>query len=236
MAGDDYAKQERVKMLAWAKPKAHRRKLIQTVTRLNANVIMCFRAKESSKPGKDPATGKSVVIPMGFVPMAAPELSFEMSLSMLFLPNSRGKPTWHTDFVGERVGIKLPRQFEWLLEHKGPINAQVGRRLAEWAQGTQQKPTDAPKQPASVEQADTPDTAPTYALIDAKGQAHDMENIEAWMRNVRKAIVKFATPQQVSDFIARNADAMAVIAQSHPAEVDEIRVQLMDLRREKEAA
>src|SRR5215472_8854158 len=39
LAGDDYAKRERVKMLAWQKPKAARRELINGLLQLNANFI-----------------------------------------------------------------------------------------------------------------------------------------------------------------------------------------------------
>ncbi|MBN8803508.1 MAG: AAA family ATPase, partial [Sphingopyxis terrae] len=53
MAGDDYAKRERVKMLAWSEPKAKRRQLINGILQLNCNFIFCFRAKNSSKPMKN---------------------------------------------------------------------------------------------------------------------------------------------------------------------------------------
>ena len=38
IAGNDYGKRERVKMLAWQKPKADRRKLINGLLQLNANL------------------------------------------------------------------------------------------------------------------------------------------------------------------------------------------------------
>ncbi len=134
MAGSDYGKRERVKMLAWQKPKAARRRLLQGLTQIDAHLILCFRAKQTSKPMKDDR-GKNVVIPMGFVPIAGEEFVFEAALSLLFQPNSRGVPTWDSEFPGERLAIKLPEQFDWLRNHRGPVNREVGMRLAEWARG-----------------------------------------------------------------------------------------------------
>lgn len=134
MAGQDYAKRERMQMLAWAKPKAARRKLLQAIATADANLILCFRAKNTSKPGKD-ANGKSVVIPMGFVPIAGEEFVFEASLSLLFHPNAGGVPTYNPDLVGERIALKIPKQFEWIKDHMGPVDREIGARLAKWAAG-----------------------------------------------------------------------------------------------------
>jgi hypothetical protein len=134
MAGDDPRRRQSMQMLAWAKPKAARRKLLQGLTQIDAHIIMCFRAKNTSKPGKD-KDGKSIVVPMGFVPIAGEEFVFESALSMLFHPNARGVPTWNPDMPGERIAVKLPAQFAWLAEKSGPITRQDGERLAKWAKG-----------------------------------------------------------------------------------------------------
>lgn len=144
MAGQDYGKRERMQMLAWAKPKAARRKLLQGLTQVDAHLILCFRAKNSSKPGTN-EQGKKVVIPMGFVPIAGEEFVFEAALSMLFHPNSGGAPTWAPDLPGERIAVKLPQQFGWLRDHRGPVDRSVGARLAQWAVGGEKKtPTPRP--------------------------------------------------------------------------------------------
>lgn len=149
MAGQDYGKRERMQMLAWAKPKAARRKLLQEIAHVDANVILCFRAKNSSKPGKN-AEGKSVVIPMGFVPIAGDEFVFECALSMLFYPNAGGVAVCKPDLPGERIAVKIPDQFAWLKDHRGPVDREVGARLAKWAQGNA-------KTPAAKKATPTPD-------------------------------------------------------------------------------
>lgn len=144
MAGQDYGKRERMQMLAWAKPKAARRKLLQAVATADANLILCFRAKNTSKPGKNDQ-GKSVVIPMGFVPIAGEEFVFEASLSLLFHPNAKGNPTYEPELVGERIALKIPSQFDWIRQHKGPIDRSVGERLAKWAKGDAPSKTSTPE-------------------------------------------------------------------------------------------
>lgn len=134
MAGNDYKKRERVQMLAWAEPKAKRRALINGILQLNCNFIFCFRAKNSSKPGKD-KEGKSVVIAQGFMPIAGEEFVFEQTLNALLLPGAGGVPTWHSEQVGERTMIKLPEQFGALRQRSAPLDEKVGERLAKWAAG-----------------------------------------------------------------------------------------------------
>lgn len=227
MAGSDYAKRERVKMLAWAKPKGARRQLLKAITRLDANVIMCFRAKNTSKPAKD-HNGKSVVEPMGFVPIAGEEFVFEMSLSALFHPGSKGVPTWNPDLPGEKIAVKIPRQFEWLREQKGPLSRETGKALAEWARGpaTPKQPERTPE-PQHVEQP-----ASSFMIVDQEGNPHDMENAGNWKDKIGKAIGKFTTSSQIVSFISRNTGAIADAALTHSDVADEVRVMLMDRKAE----
>lgn len=136
MAGSDYAKRERMTMLAWQKPKAGRRKLIAALTsELDLPCIFCFRAKTTTKPMKDDR-GKIQPVDMGFTSIGADEWIFEMALSALLLPGSCGVPTWHSDKLGEKLAIKLPEQFKSLAEPPPfPLDEKVGRRLALWAKG-----------------------------------------------------------------------------------------------------
>lgn len=133
MAGDDYGKRERMKMLAWQKPKAARRALINGLLQLNANFVFCFRAKNSVKPMK--VNGKTEIVPQGFMPIAGDEFVFEMTVNCLLLPGAKGVPTWQTENVGERMMIKPARQFDKLFAEQKPLDESIGRSLAEWARG-----------------------------------------------------------------------------------------------------
>lgn len=146
LAGTDWSKRERVKMLAWQKPKAARRELINGLLQLNANFIFCFRAKNTVKPMK--VNGKTEIVPQGFMPIAGDEFVFEMTVNCLLLPGAKGVPTWQTENVGERIMIKPARQFDHLFAEQKPLDEGIGRALAEWARGgspapaKQSKPQD----------------------------------------------------------------------------------------------
>lgn len=135
MAGTDSAKMQRFQMLAWKDPKAARRALLNGLVQLNVNIIMCFRAAEKAKPGKDPKTGKTVIVSQGWTPIAGPEFVFESTISTLLRPGSQGVPTWHTDMPGEFAAIKRPGQFAKLFKDGEQVNSEHGRIMAEWARG-----------------------------------------------------------------------------------------------------
>lgn len=130
IAGNDFAKRERVKFMAWQKPSAERRKLINGVLQLNANFIFCFRAKEKIKI----VGGKPVE--QGFMPIAGEEFVFEMTVNCLLYPNSRGVPTWESNLPGERMMMKLPAQFEQLFAKPQQIDEAFGQSIAQWAAGS----------------------------------------------------------------------------------------------------
>jgi len=130
MAGQDFKKRDRMNMLAWAKPKAQRRKLINAILQMNANFIFCFRAKEKIKmqPGKEP-------IALGFQAISGDEWIYEMQLKCLLLPGSDGVPTWQSEMPGEKLTIKLPEQFRDMFANREQLSEDIGEKLAHWAAG-----------------------------------------------------------------------------------------------------
>lgn len=133
LAGDDYRRREAMKMLAWQKPKAARRTLINGLLQMNCNFVFCFRAHETVRPVK--VDGKTVIQPQGFMPVAGKEFAFEQTVNILLLPKSGGVPTWQSDQAGERLMMKLPAQFEGLFSERKPLDESIGAELAKWAQG-----------------------------------------------------------------------------------------------------
>lgn len=148
MAGDDFAKQERVKMLAWTKPKAARKALLRGMLAFGTEAvfILCFRADEQSKPAKK-ADGKTEVIQMGFMPIAGKPFVYEATVCALLMPGANGVPTWNPENVGEKMMRKLPEQFRELFARTDgkPLSEEHGRLLAEWARGSSGSPTKAPE-------------------------------------------------------------------------------------------
>ncbi len=130
MAGDDWKKRERVNMLAWQRPKADRRRMINSILQLPVSAIFCFRAKEKIKivKGEEPKQ-------LGYMPIAGEEFVFEMTVNCLLLPRADGVPTWQSAEVGERATMKLPEQFKGIFSRQGPLSEDIGEQLARWAEG-----------------------------------------------------------------------------------------------------
>lgn len=148
IAGSDYAKRDRCKMMAWIKPKMQHRKLLNSILQMPVNFIFCFRAKEKMdlSNSKQPKT-------MGWMPIASDDVIYEMSLNVLLMPNSRGVPCWHPTEMGEKAIIKLPQQFESIFTDNRTLDEDTGRRLAEWAKGVVSSPVASPKpvEPSSTQ-------------------------------------------------------------------------------------
>lgn len=136
----DASKAEAVKMLAWGKPKRERRLMINAFMQMGCNFIFCYRAKEKLeiKRGKDP-------VDLGWMPLGADEMIFEMSLNILLYPLSKGVPTWKTNEPGEKRIIKLPEEYVSVFEGDPQLSEDIGERLARWAaSGAVPAPMDGP--------------------------------------------------------------------------------------------
>lgn len=215
MAGGDMKKLERVKMLAWSEPKQKRRQLINGILQLNCNFIFCFRAKNSSKPGKD-RDGKSVVIPQGFMPIAGEEFVFEQTLNALLLPGAGGVPTWHSEQVGERTMIKLPEQFLALRERNKPLDESVGARLAKWAAGSPAiVKTQDDERSFTVTNAGGQDDEPFGEEPDSQAGNADRETADRLISDVRQQ----TDPTQLG-FMADDLNAYLALPEPLQQEVD----------------
>lgn len=219
MAGNDYAKQERVKMAAWIKPAAARRRLINGILQLNCNFVFCFRAKEKTKPKQGGGIQE-----LGWMPIAGDEFLYEMTLNCLLPPASKGVPQWVSDNVGEKMMMKLPRQFDTLFSDGRPLDERHGVGLAEWARGTK---STAGRPPAEDEAAPTP-PAPTGKkkmtaqewYEQARGEViatKSIKDLNAWINaNVSRtdALVKYNKDlaNDLQDLILEQTDSFNVLA------------------------
>lgn len=130
LSGGDAKKAERVKMLAWAKPKANRRRLLNGILQMGSNFVFCFRAKEKIKPvtGGQPEE-------LGWMPIAGDEFLYEMTVNCLLPPGADGRPQWKPSRKGEQTLVKLPQQFRDLLSGGSQLDEDMGASLARWAAG-----------------------------------------------------------------------------------------------------
>ena len=128
---------DKVKISAWAKPKAERRRLLNSIVQHECNFIFCFRAKEKLKiiTGKTPK-------PLGWMAIAGEEFVYEMTARMLLPPNADGVPQWGSDKEGEQTTTKLPQQFHDIFRKSDPLSEDIGEAMARWAAGAPEAPAD----------------------------------------------------------------------------------------------
>ena len=209
MAGDDYAKRERVKMAAWIKPAANRRKLINGILQLNANFIFCFRAKEKTKPKQGGGIQE-----LGWMPIAGDEFLFEQTLNCLLPPNARGVPQWVSDHVGEKMMMKLPRQFESTFADGRALDEDHGVALAKWAQG-------------SAVRVPTP-SAPTVVPADPggdprpPGKAEGKKTAKEWQQQAVAEIMRTKSVTDLEMWREKNVERLEKLLRASPVLANEL--------------
>lgn len=136
---------ENFNFIAWGPPKKERNVLLRTIQSCPAHLLLCFRAKERIKlpDKKAPNEEDRKVQQLGYMPIGAEEIFFEMLFSFLFPPGAEGKPQWDGLERGEKAMVKAPEFLRQMLHgHKGQITVDLGKQLAQWAHGqsTKQQP------------------------------------------------------------------------------------------------
>ncbi len=136
LAGDDWKKREAMKMSAWIKPKASRKRLISQLLQLRCHLILGLRAEDKVDIVKNPETGKVEVKPkrtlaghVGWIPVCGKELPYELTLSLVVTPDAPGVPK----------PIKLPEQLRPFVPLDKPLSEETGQLLGEWAAGGSDK-------------------------------------------------------------------------------------------------
>lgn len=122
-------------LAGWIKPKMAHRKFVTHLLQTRAHIILCFRAAERVEMIDDPEKpGKKKIVPKrsltgldGWVPISEKTLPFELTLSLLLIP----------DFPGFPHPIKLQQQHRSLVPLDQPISEQTGEALAAWARGAE---------------------------------------------------------------------------------------------------
>jgi hypothetical protein len=151
MGGNEWA--------AWAKPKASRKRLISGLLHIKTPLIFTFRAREKTK--QDKSGGKTVVVNIGWQPVAPLEIVHTLDLTCILPPRADGVPVWKSDKVGEDFIIKLPNYLKPFIKEGAALSENMGKAFAQWARGdvAQTPPNLAtaadPAPPQSVAQAET---------------------------------------------------------------------------------
>jgi len=124
------AKGQNYNQTAWIKPKADHTALKHFVLQQRCNWIFCFRAKEKTKPKAD---GKPE--DLGWQPLGAEDLIWEMDLCALLYPGVDGRPRWKSPKLTEQEIMKLPGWWRAMFAGDPQLNPDIGEQLARWATG-----------------------------------------------------------------------------------------------------
>lgn len=178
MAGNDWKKRERVNQAAWIKPKAARRKLINYIVQQNLRLIMCFRAKEKTKPVKGGG-----IVNLGWMHVGGDEFAYECILRALLPPGSRGVPRWESEEIGEKLIINLPRQFADMFADGRPLDEKHGAALAQWNVGKSSSAPPPPPPTKTTENATvTPEDKAAYIKL-----LHNAANLASLQAHFKSA-------------------------------------------------
>jgi hypothetical protein len=115
---------DKTKMLAWVKPKMAHKKMVQKLLQVRAHLILCFRAEEKTKMLKNDK-GKLVPTNIGWQPICEKNLPYELTASLLLVPENPGVP----------IPIKLQEQHRALFPPDHQITRKSGDAIRDWAKG-----------------------------------------------------------------------------------------------------
>lgn len=151
----------------WKEPKSAHKKLMNALLQCRATIIFCLRADEKIEILRE--NGKTVVRPLGWMPICEKRFMFEMTASFTLTPDKPGFP--HFD-----LPHKLQRQHREMFSDAKPIDEESGRALAAWARGG----SAAPLSPAPDGAADEK-TASEWDMDLAEAATHGMLRLqEVW--------------------------------------------------------
>lgn len=114
----------------WKEPKLAHKKMMNALLQARCHVIFCLRAEEKIRIAQDPTTRKTVVEPLGWMPICEKRFMFEMTLSLTLRPDDPGRP--HYD-----LPHKIQDQHRSMFPEGRHISRDAGRMLAEWADGAE---------------------------------------------------------------------------------------------------
>lgn len=177
----DAARRDACNQAAWIRPKRQHNKFKLWLFQQPADLILTFRAKEKIKPNPG---GKP--IDLGWQPLGADDLIYELLVKCLLRPQADGIPTWTSDVLHERALMKLPGWFRDLFKQGRQLDEELGEQLARWAAGgdvAQARPPErAPGSPPRDSAHRGAESHPLVARFDAATRETFL-NIEAEMRS-----------------------------------------------------
>lgn len=125
MAGDDFKKQERMKMVSWIKPKVSHKSMVYSLLQRRIPIIFSIRGEESVKPGENGEKPTKI-----FKPVCNSAFPYEVTVSFRLETERKG----YID-LSDPKSFKLEGAHHAIFKPGDRIGEEHGRALAEWARG-----------------------------------------------------------------------------------------------------
>jgi hypothetical protein len=113
----------------WKEPKLAHKRLMNELLQCRASIIFCLRADEKIEILRE--NNKTVVRPLGWMPICEKRFMFEMTTSFTLTPERPGIPRFD-------LPHKVQSQHRAFFSNQSPISEESGRALAEWSRGADQ--------------------------------------------------------------------------------------------------
>lgn len=211
MAGDDYRKQEAVKMAAWIKPKGEHRKLLDGLVQIRTPLIFGFRGKPAMEIKKNPKTGKMEPVEGAFRPTTADDVPYEMTALFIL---SAARPGC-VDFEQPN---KISKPIRPLIQDGQEINEEFGAAIAAWARGVEDGNQRSEQKPAAT---------PTPALLEVMGSDGKVRRgppeqwVSSWLAMLAAA-QKEGALDRLRALVEKNAPQFEAGRAQHPEAVREV--------------
>ena len=168
---------------AWKDPKAAHKKLMNALLQCRASIIFCLRADEKIEIVRE--NNRTVVRPLGWMPICEKRFMFEMTASFTLIPSAPGIPQFN-------LPHKLQRQHRGMFSDQEPISEQSGHMIAEWARGG--TPVSSQAGTRATEAAG-PSTAPENPQ---PGPADDIPTAATYHQQWASMIISATRPDQLA--------------------------------------
>lgn len=120
---EEIAYAENSRMADWNTAKREHKRFMNIMLQSHMHVIACIRARE--KVSIEKVAGKTVVTPLGILPVQEKNFMFEMTASVMMLNEGKGQQV-----------MKCPEDLRSILgRQEGYITAADGKRLRDWVDG-----------------------------------------------------------------------------------------------------
>ncbi len=129
---------EAIKMLAWVKPKTEHKRMVSKLLQLRIHLVLCFRAEPKVKPMK--INGKTEIVDLGWQPICAKGLEFEMTASFMLNHEKpghvvAGEIERKAAEAGLGTALKVPEPLKSVFSGSFILSRKHGEAVAKWAKG-----------------------------------------------------------------------------------------------------